>query len=85
MSLTSAISTEDLAGFPYVEHAENVALALRMCAISEMTIDRQIALRGMWSAMPDPGVMSTCEIAFFGRKVIFVNGFAANESAENHD
>lgn len=73
----AAITTDDLTGFRYVEHAENVALALLVCA--EFGVDRQTALAGMWAAKPDPGVMTTHQIDFFGRQVFFVNGFAAND------
>jgi poly-gamma-glutamate synthase PgsB/CapB len=73
----AAITAKDLAGFSYLEHAENVALALRICA--DQGVDRETALRGMWKARPDPGVMSTHELNFFGRKIMFVNGFAAND------
>lgn len=73
----AAITGEDLAGFPYLEHAENVALALRVCA--DLGVDRETALRGMWAAQPDPGVMTEHELDWFGRRVVFVNGFAAND------
>jgi gamma-polyglutamate synthase len=73
----AAVSPADLAGFRYVEHAENVALALRVCG--DLGVDRATALRGMWRATPDPGVMTTHEIDFFGRTIYFVNGFAAND------
>lgn len=73
----AAISKEDLAGFKYVEHADNVALALRVCA--DVGVDRETALRGMWKCSPDPGAMTTHELDFFGRRIIFVNGFAAND------
>ncbi len=73
----AAVSSNELAGFGYVEHAENIALALRVCA--EFGVDRATALAGMWRALPDPGVMSTHEIDFFGRRLYFVNGFAAND------
>jgi gamma-polyglutamate synthase len=72
-----AVTPDELSRFPYVEHAENVALALRVCA--ELGIDRRTALRGMWNARPDPGVMTMQEIEFFGRQIMFVNGFAAND------
>lgn len=71
------ITPLDLAGFMYVEHAENVALALRVCA--DLGVDRATALRGMWEAKPDPGAMTAHEMDFFGRKIHFVNGFAAND------
>ena len=73
----AAVSPEELARFPYVEHAENVALALKVCA--DLGVDRETALRGMWKARPDPGVMTTHELSFFGRRIVFVNGFAAND------
>ena len=71
------ITQEDLAGFRYVEHAENVALALRVC--QDVGVDREVALRGMWKAIPDPGAMTNREIEFFGRHIVFINGFAAND------
>jgi len=67
----------DLAGFLYVEHAENVALALRIC--EDLGVDRSTALRGMWEAKPDPGAMTAHEMDFFGRQINFINGFAAND------
>ncbi len=71
------VTPDELAGFGYIEHAENVALALRVCA--DFGVERAVALRGMWRAQPDPGVMSAHEIDFFGRRIHFVNGFAAND------
>lgn len=73
----AAITPLDLAGFPYVEHAENVALALRVC--EDLGVDRPTALRGMWGASPDAGAMIAHEMDFFGRQIYFVNGFAAND------
>ncbi len=72
-----AITPLDLSGFRYIEHAENVALALKVCA--DLGIDRFAALRGMWNAPPDPGMMTVAELNFFSRKIVFVNGFAAND------
>lgn len=71
------ITEADLAGFSYIEHAENVALALKVCG--DLGIDREVALRGMWEAQPDPGVLIDCDVRFFGRRILFVNGFAAND------
>lgn len=72
-----AITEAELAPFPYVEHAENVALALTVLA--ELGVARDVALRGMWRSPPDPGVMTDFELSFFGRRLVFVNGFAAND------
>jgi poly-gamma-glutamate synthase PgsB/CapB len=73
----AAIGEQDLAGFSYVEHAQNLALALKICA--DLGVERQVALQGMWRARPDPGVMKDFELSFFGRRIVFVNAFAAND------
>ncbi|QDV61856.1 poly-gamma-glutamate synthase PgsB [Crateriforma conspicua] len=73
----ATITPLDLAGFCYVEHAENVALALKVC--QDLGVDRGVALRGMWESPPDPGAMLAYEMDFFHRQINFVNGFAAND------
>jgi poly-gamma-glutamate synthase PgsB/CapB len=73
----AAVSWDELGQFPYVEHPDNVALALRVCR--DLGIDRQTALKGMWSAEPDPGVMTVYRSDRGGRSVVFINGFAAND------
>lgn len=73
----AAITDEELAGFRYTEHAENVALVLATCA--DLGIDRQVALTGMYKATPDPGAMTAHNLNFFGRTLVFYNGFAAND------
>ena len=72
------ITPLDLAGFSYLEHAENIALALRVC--EDLGVERAVALQGMWSALPDPGAMTAYEMDFFGRQINFINGFAANDA-----
>ncbi|MCC6746022.1 MAG: poly-gamma-glutamate synthase PgsB [Deltaproteobacteria bacterium] len=72
-----SVTSEELARFPYIEHAENLALALAVCAA--VGVPREQALEGMWAAQPDPGVMAHYEVQFFGRTIHFVNGFAAND------
>lgn len=73
----TAVTDEEMEGFSYVEHKENVALALRLCV--DLGIDRETALRGMWQATPDPGAMTVSHLRFFGRHIYFVNAFAAND------
>jgi poly-gamma-glutamate synthase PgsB/CapB len=73
----AAISAAELARFAYIEHRENVALALAVCG--ELGIPRAVALEGMVGAEPDVGALRECELDFFGRRVVFVNGFAAND------
>jgi gamma-polyglutamate synthase len=73
----AAITDEEMEGFSYVEHKENVALALRLCM--DLGINRETVLRGMWKAIPDPGAMTISHLRFFGRHIYFVNAFAAND------
>ena len=73
----AAVTDEEMEQFTYVEHKENVALALRVC--EDLGVGRSRALSGMWKAPPDPGVMTVSHIRFFGRDIYFVNAFAAND------
>lgn len=71
------LTDDEMGRFRYWEHAENVALALRVC--DDVGVPRDVALRGMWKSPPDPGAMTEHELAFFGKTIVFVNGFAAND------
>ena len=73
----AAVPDEDLEGFSYTEHRDNVALALRVC--ESLGVEREVALRGMRASRPDPGALTFHEIDFFGRDLVFVNAFAAND------
>lgn len=72
-----ALSEDDMRGFRYFEHRENVALALRVC--TSLGVDRESALAGMRGATPDPGALMFFHLDYFGREIIFVNAFAAND------
>ena len=71
------VGRADLDGFSYIEHAENVALALAVCA--HLGVDRATALRGMHLAAPDPGVLRRYTVRSGEKEVEFVNAFAAND------
>jgi poly-gamma-glutamate synthase PgsB/CapB len=71
------ITAAELQGFSYIEHPDNVALALSVC--QSLGISRQVALRGMWAAAPDPGAMSQWTVEQQGKRLVFVNAFAAND------
>ena len=75
--IVSQVSWDDMSQFSHIEHRENVALALQVCAA--VGVDRQRALEGMWQAAPDPGVMSLYRVVESNRNITFVNGFAAND------
>lgn len=71
------VSDEEMAGFKYIEHKENVALALAVCR--HLGIDRPTALKGMYSAIPDEGVLTKTIIDRIDKKITFYNAFAAND------
>ncbi|MFA5498964.1 MAG: poly-gamma-glutamate synthase PgsB [Candidatus Cloacimonadia bacterium] len=71
------ISDEELAGFSYIEHADNVALALAVCA--HFGVDREVALKGMQESTPDPGALIRYRIEESGKSIHFYNVFAAND------
>ena len=73
----AAVTDEEMAGFSFHEHKENVALVLSICA--DLGIERSVAMEGMWSVAPDEGAMKSFEVDFFGRTLNFINGFAAND------
>lgn len=74
---STAVGAAELDGFEYVEHADNLALALAVSA--HFGVARATALRGMQSATPDPGALRRFRIEVGGRSVEFVNAFAAND------
>ncbi|MBI1884010.1 MAG: poly-gamma-glutamate synthase PgsB [Chlamydiae bacterium] len=71
------VESEKMKGFGYIEHRENVALALKVC--ESCGVDRDTALTGMIQAIPDPGVLRIYQIHFFDKDIQFVNAFAAND------
>src|SRR6266481_4855750 len=72
-----AIADSVMKGFTYLEHKDNVALALAVCI--QMGVQETDALRGMQRAIPDPGVLRVFTISQSGRRIEFVNAFAAND------
>jgi len=71
------VSKEEMNGFSYIEHRDNVALALAVC--EHLKIDRQVALKGMYDAIPDAGVLTRHRVEAFGKHLVFYNAFAAND------
>lgn len=72
-----AISEFTLSQFKYSEHAENIALALKVC--EHLGVDRAQALEGMVGLEPEAGAMRILHLEYFRRDMIFVNAFAAND------
>lgn len=72
-----SVDREEMAGFSYIEHRDNVALALAVC--SHLGIDRTTALNGMYQAIPDAGVLKCYRIRSGDKSLVFYNAFAAND------
>jgi poly-gamma-glutamate synthase PgsB/CapB len=71
------VSPTDMKGFSYIEHRENVALALAVC--KHLGVERETALKGMHLAIPDSGVLRSYRVEAFKKYLLFYNGFAAND------
>ena len=71
------VTSEEMAGFSYIEHKDNVALALDVC--QHLGINRKTALEGMYTAIPDAGVLKRFTVDAFGKRLTLYNAFAAND------
>lgn len=71
------VTDEEMRGFSYLAHKENVAVALSV--VQHLGIDREKALKGMHHAAPDPGVVRRYEINIHDKIIEFVSAFAAND------
>ena len=73
----SSVSEKDLNNFAYIEHPQNVAIALDVC--HKMGVERDIALSGMHSVRPDLGALVVWKLLGKQGSLQFVNGMAAND------
>lgn len=71
------ITDEEMRGFSYLAHKENVAIALAV--VQHLGVDREKALKSMHDAVPDPGVVRRYEIEIHEKRIEFVSAFAAND------
>ncbi len=74
---SETVSQEEMKRFSYIEHRENVALALAVCL--HLNIDRETALFGMYRAVPDAGALRVHRVEAFQKHMLFYNAFAAND------
>jgi poly-gamma-glutamate synthase PgsB/CapB len=72
-----SVTSDEMKGFRYIEHRENVSLALAVC--QHLEIDRQTALKGMYQAVPDAGALMAYRVEAFQKRLVFYNAFAAND------
>jgi poly-gamma-glutamate synthase PgsB/CapB len=73
----SEIGEEILDQFSYMEHPQNVALALEVC--KQAGVERSVALDGMVHVSPDLGALIAWKLDYNDRSVSFINGMAAND------
>ena len=71
------VSENDLKDFTYLEHPQNVAVALDVCA--EAGVERKTALEGMKNVQPDLGALVVQKLDFGNGPILFVNSMAAND------
>ncbi|MAW75502.1 MAG: poly-gamma-glutamate synthase PgsB [Candidatus Marinimicrobia bacterium] len=71
------IKKEYIKNFPYIEHPENIQLALSVC--KEMGVSENVALDGMLKTTPDPGALLSWKIKYKNHLNQFVSAFAAND------
>ena len=68
---------EDMKDFTYLEHPQNVAVALDVCV--EAGVDKKIALEGMKKVKPDLGALVVQKLDFGNGPILFINSMAAND------
>ena len=72
-----SVSNKEMEVFNYIEHKENVAMALAVC--KHLKVDRITALNGMHKANPDAGALKLYRVNAFNKTTNFYNAFAAND------
>lgn len=73
----TTVSAEEMAGFPYIEHADNVALALDLCM--DLGVPREAALAAMYETIPDEGALKEFTYENEAYQMNFYNALAAND------
>ncbi|MBN2411366.1 poly-gamma-glutamate synthase PgsB [candidate division KSB1 bacterium] len=67
----------DYQKLPYIEHPQNIELALTVC--EHVGVDKQTAFAGMKKVTPDIGVLREIKTTINTFPVTFINAFAAND------
>ena len=71
------VHDEEMRGFNYIAHKENVALALKVC--EECGVNRETALKGMYEAKSDVGAARVMHTEINDTNLFFAHSFAAND------
>ncbi|MEO8540369.1 MAG: poly-gamma-glutamate synthase PgsB [bacterium] len=73
----NAVSEAEADAFPYLSFRDNIAVALQVAALAG--VPRDVAMRGMLSAAPDPGVTRLSRKLVGRKHVTWANLFAVND------
>lgn len=73
----SDIADDDMQHLPRMVFRENIACALKVCNL--VGVPRNVALRGMQKAIPDPGATKVFSVEISRKKLYLINAFAAND------
>jgi len=71
------VTEEDLAGFNYLSFKENISIGLAIADI--LGIPRSTAMRGMWNARPDVGVVNIQRTIWKKKEILWIPLFAVND------
>jgi poly-gamma-glutamate synthase PgsB/CapB len=71
------ITEEDLTGFNYLSFRENISCGLAVAQL--LGIPRATAIRGMWNARPDIGVVNIQRTNWKDKEIIWIPLFAVND------
>ena len=71
------VTDKDLAGFNYLSFRENISIGLSIAEI--LGIPRATAMRGMWNARPDVGVVNIQRTTWKGKEIVWIPLFAVND------
>ncbi len=82
VSQSDEVNLEELRHFKYIEHPANVALALRVC--EHLGVGRDVALKGMQQAHPDPGALRVFKVRENGSELLYLSALAANDPESTH-
>ena len=73
----SKLDYKYLDGFSFIEHPDNISLALEVC--ESMEVPKDEAIKGMRVVQPDPGALTVNKLRINNNQIEFVNAFAAND------
>jgi poly-gamma-glutamate synthase PgsB/CapB len=71
------VTEQDLAGFNYLSFRENISIGLAVARI--LGIPRATAMRGMWNARPDVGVVNIQRTTWKNKEILWIPLFAVND------